>query len=714
MLIWGTRPDDALAAPVLAQLEAWRHRFPEQLLVPVSSARTDAHLIVADDHTALVGSGNLLASAGFEAAALLLRPSDTSLPSSASSPPSPTPAARPHAVLELLAWARSRCPDWLLGQAILTPAEFAPRPQEVTPAIEPPQLPALPEGRDTGVIPVWRASWSEYHAMLTQSARALAEGLPVVEVLQDGEIHEVIGDRTKQATWRLAVADDTTRSRPFRGPLLDDIEEHSRRSVVRVDCPDPRDGLDDNSPLSRLPRSGRTGTARGRVFLADHQVILGSATPLTTPTGQVAARRSQVGVSVHNRQLADEMADWLGLPAPEGPSQPAAAEQPPHRARDALSLARGALVAVRESTPIDEYLDRELRDHPEPWSLLDHLLESLKDSALPAAAVATVLRRTDLPDEQRTLWSAWLVGHLWERSEFVAAAVIGGSRPDDARAVSPDACLLAAAIEHAPLPVDLLPPTLGLADRPGGWEATAAARLAGVSGLLAQYLLAADATAKECALVLLNSLPAAWQELTSTAVGIYGETGAWLPLAEAARAVSQDTEHLSERARWLQVEERTEKLLSLHNRFEDFVSGSVMYQRLTANDGLLSKLHCAATTDDQELRREVVAGLPIKIRPYLDDIVEQSGKERIAWSDHRSFLEKVDEAVRMARAAAKARRSTDSPSVRQADVEFVGWLHECWEGLETAAARLPAPYQHPPLALLNRLRPLLVWRETQS
>jgi hypothetical protein len=716
VLIWGTRPDDTLAGPVLAQLEAWRHAFPEQVLVPASSARTDAHVIVADDHTALVGSGNLLASAGFEAAALLVRSSDTSLPSSASSLlPSPTPpSARPQAVLELLAWARSRCPDWLLGQAILTPAELAPRRREVMPSAETPQLPALPEGRDTSMIPVWRASWSEYRAMLSQSVRALAEGLPVVEVLQDGEIHDVIADRVKQVTWRLAVADDTTRSRPLREPLLDDVEECSRKIVVRVDCSDPSDGLDDNSPLSRLPRIGRAGPARGRVFLADHQVILGSATPLTTPTGQVAARRTQVGVRVHNRQLADEAAEWLGLPALEGPLQPAAGEPAPHGARDALALAEGALVAVRESTPLDEYLDQELGDHPEPWSLLDHLLESLNDPVVPTAAVATVLRRADLPDEQRARWSRWLVGHLWERNEFVAAALIGGSRPDDARAISPDGCLLAAAVEHTPLPVDLLPPTVSLADRPGSWEATAAARLAGVSGLLAQYLLGADTTAKECVLLLLDSLPAAWQELTSTAVGIYRETGALLPVAEAARAVSQDAEHLSERARWSLVKEKTDKLLGLHNRFDDFVSGSVMYQRITANDGLLTRLHHAATTDDQDLRRDVVAGLPTKIRPYLDDIVKQSGKERIAWSDHRSFLEKVEEVMRMARAAAKVQRSADGLSVRPADIEFVGWLRERWDSLETAAAELPAPYQHPPLALLNRLRPLLVWRETQS
>jgi hypothetical protein len=705
VLIWGTGNSDTLSGPVLAQLEAWRNRFPGQVLVPASSARTEVNLIIADDHSALVGSGDILASTSFEQAAVLVRSPETSSVSSG-----------PQAVLELLSWTRGRCPDWLLGQSILTPAEFAARHREVVPAAEPPEFPSIPEGKDTTLIPLWHRSWIEYHAMLTESIRALAEGPPVVEVLLDGEIHEAIADRVRQAAWRLAVADDTTRSRPLRRALLDDVEEQCRKDThVRIDCPDPQEGSGD-SPLSRIPRGERPGPARGRVFLADYQVILGSATPLTTPHSQAAARRSQVSVRVHNRLLADEMADWLGLPVPDGPTEPPLAEPGRHGARDALALAQGALVAVREGRPLDQYLHRELSEHPEPWSVLDHFRNNPKDSRLLASAVATVLQREDLPDEQRVIWSSWLVGHLWDRNEFVAAAVIGGSRPDGAQTMSPDACLMAAAVENPPLPIDLLPPTLALAYRPDTWQHTAPARFVGVTGLLAQYLLGGDAAAKECLRLLVDTLPVPWQELTWTAVRIFGDIGASLPVAEAALAASQDNEHLSHRARWSLVAEESKKLLALHNRFEDFVSGSVMYQRITADDGMLTMLHRAATTNDTALRGAVVADLPTKVRPYLDAIVAQAGRDPIAWSRHRSFLEKVEDIVRMARSAAEAgaRRPTDSTSVRPVDVEFVRWLREHWDELDTHAAGLPAPYHHPPLALLNRLRALLAWRETQS
>ena len=712
VLIWGGHPDDTLTAPVQAQLDAWRQRFPEQIIVPASSARTDARLIVADDHTALVGSGDLLSSPDFETASILIQPADSSSHLSAPLLPSPTPAARPRAVLELLAWARNRCPDWLLGQAILTSAELTPRGIDLVPMTEPPKLPELPEDRDASMIPVWRASWSEYHSMLTAYFRTLIKGPAVVEVLLDSEIDEAIAERLTHATWRLAIADDTTRYRPARGPLLDDLEQRSRTSLVFIDCPDPRNGLGGASTVNRLPRSRRIGPARGRVFLADHQVVLGSAALLTTSSGQGTGRRSQVAVRIHSQLLADQTADWMGLPT-QSPGPSVSSKPAPRGARDALLLAQGALSAFRERSQLDEYLRQELGGHPEPWSLLDHLVISMKESPITTAAVATVLQRVDLPAEQRTIWSGWMIGHLWERHEFVAAAIICRRLLDGPQAIAPDACLLAAAIERPPLPVDLIHPTVSLAERPDDWPATAAARLAGVCGLLAQYLLGADAFAAECIPLLVDSLPEAWRELAVNAAVIYGETGARLPVAEAARAVAQDTDNLSERARWSVVKEKAEKLLALHNRFEDFVSGSVMYHRITANDGLLSKLHRAAS-GDEELRRHLLTELPIKIRAYLDDIVLESGKTPIAWSDHRSFLAKVDEVVRLARAAARAQPTPADTLKHPGDVEFVGSLHRLWYGLETSMAELPTPYRHPPQALLNQLRPLTVWRETLS
>ena len=234
-------------------------------------------------------------------------------------------------------------------------------------------------------------------------------------------------------------------------------------------------------------------------------------------------------------------------------------------------------------------------------------------------------------------------------------------------------------------------------------------------GLLAHYLLGGDPAAEECLLLLRGTLPAPWQELTSAAVQIYRDIGARLPVAEAALAVSQDSKHLSDRARWSLVAQETEKLLALRNRF-GFKSGTVMYQRITADDGILTRLHRAAMTDDPVLHRAVVGELPKKVRSYLDALVAEAGQEPIAWSKHRSFLEKVDDVFRMGRAAAEseALRTADSTAVRPADVEFVRWLRERWGELNTHAAGLPAPYHHPPLALLDRLRPLLAWRETQA
>jgi hypothetical protein len=448
--------------------------------------------------------------------------------------------------------------------------------------------------------------------------------------------------------------------------------------------------------------------------MADYRVILGSATPLTAPRNEAAARRSQVAVRVHHRLLADEMSDWLGLPAPVSRPDASLTEPEHHGARDALALAQGAMVARRDREPVDEYLRRELGRHEAPWAVLSQLRDNPVDSRLLASAVATVLQDRTLPEEQLAIWSGWLVGHFWGRNGFVAAAIISGSMPDMPQTMPPDAGVLAAAIEHSPLAIDLLPPTLSLADRSDTWVHTLAGRSVGVTGLLAHYLLGGDPTAKECLPLLLGALPAPWQELTSTAVQIYGDIGARLPVAEAALAISQNPNHLSDRARWSLVAQETETLLALRNRF-NFKSGAVMYQRITADDGILTRLHRAATTDDPVLRRAVVSELPKNVRSYLDALVAEAGQERIAWSRHRSFLEKVDNVFQMGRAAAEseALRTADSTSVRPDDVEFVRWLREHWGELNTHAAGLPAPYHHPPLALLEKLRPLLIWRETQ-
>ena len=199
-------------------------------------------MVIADDHSTLVGSGDLLAPGSSEQAALWVRPQEPPQASSAQ-----------HAVLQLLAWTRSRCPDSVLGQSILTPADFATRHRELPRTTEQPEFPSIPEETDTAYIPIWHRSWTEYHAMLAETVRAVPEGMPAVEVLLDGEIHQAIANLVQQVGQRLAIANDTTASLPLRRRLLVDVEERWKNGVdVRIDCPEPSGGPT-HSPLDRIP-----------------------------------------------------------------------------------------------------------------------------------------------------------------------------------------------------------------------------------------------------------------------------------------------------------------------------------------------------------------------------------------------------------------------------------------------------------------------------
>lgn len=162
------------------------------------------------------------------------------------------------------------------------------------------------------------------------------------------------------------------------------------------------------------------------------------------------------------------------------------------------------------------------------------------------------------------------------------------------------------------------------------------------------------------------------------------------------------------------VATKTEKLIALHTRF-NFRSGKVLYRRITADDGILTRLLHAAKSDDPQLRRTTIAELPTRVTPYFDDIVKQEGEPDIAWRRHRNFLEKVEQVFRTARAATASHTpSTAEPILlRPADLTTASWLSEAWDELRSQAHDLTPPHHLPLLALLDHFRPLVSWQETQ-
>jgi hypothetical protein len=707
ILLWGARGNLKLSGPLGAQVSAWRNRFPGQIQVPQDSVATSTGIVIADDRDAVLGSGDLFGGEVSEHAAVWIRSAGEA---------ADAPAAT--AVLTLLTWARSRCPDWLLGQSILTAAEFAGPPAEDTLDAREPELPAIPENADMDTLPMWHAGWAEYRDMLAAVVRAVPERRPAVEVLLDGEIDDAVCDRVQHAGRRLAVADDTTADLSLRARLLVEMEERWQDGViVQLTCPPPPE-VRAGTALDRLPAGPVPRRPRGRVLLADNQVIIGAAAPLTEPRNESEARRSRVSVCIHHRERADEVADWLEVPAPAQTQAPETDADERGGARGALALAQGAQYAKRDGQPLDEYLHHILDADAEPWTILDNLREHQADEHLLRSVVATVLQREGTSEAIRARWAGWLIEHLWEQSEFVAAAAVSGLLPDLPECMPQEVCVLAAAVEHAPLRMDLAGLALSLAVRGDADPKARAVRTAGTVGLLAAYLLGGEVAAREGLKLLTEDdlLPPRWKDLVLRATERYGESHApLLPIADLAARLSQDAGRDDAQVRWEEIGRETNRLIKLSNRFT-FKSGAVMFQRITAEDGILSRLAAAATSRDAARQRDVVADLPVKVLPYLNKIVDDARGEPIAWRKHRSFLDRIDEVFRLARAAAVEEASGTTgaaAAVRTADLEIARLILDGWSDLHSEATYLTRPYGAPLLALLDRFRPLIAWKEAR-
>ncbi|HEV7652725.1 MAG TPA: hypothetical protein VGP26_31605 [Actinophytocola sp.] len=708
VVLWGRKGDDRLPQRARTALDDLEYRYAGRVLVARRSARTDACFIVQDDHRALVGSHSPLGAdpIGANEVSALIEPAAEG-------------AHPPHAVVDLLLWARETFPHWQQGRRIkLHRHEFDhdDRPETIGPVPADVPIPVRPpDPVEDAQKKLWVDSWAEHHAALAAAKDELTKLAPTVEVILDGGHREVLWHGLRTARRRLLIADDRIDLEIANEAMAKTIRERRQDgAVVRLVHPAPRRTGNEPAPFAELGSgrgrvSVRLGAANGRVVVADDEVLVGSFSALGSRDDRLRAaanRRSQVGLHIMGEAIAAGIMAVNGV-STEQQAQPVRST-PAVRTKVAGTAALPLLIEA-ESAPSDaefgKLVVRRLREVDEPWSVLDAwLMKAVPAQRLRVAAAAMLCAGVSADRAGELRWVRWLVRDAWERRAFVEAALLAERLPDRSDGLDA-AATLAAAIDIGPLGEIASDAALELIDKKPD------AQSAGSAGALAEMLRWAGGEGPEALSVLLEALPAAWRTLADVVRGHFTRTHVAVSLAAYRRELRRATSQmdLDETLRGLVVD--IDKLACLRGRF-DFNTGQVLHDRMFVSGGLLDVVRRAAVGDATE-RAALRDRLPEHVRDHLDGLIAEANVPPMEWGHHGQFLRNVEKMVRMMQQViAEETVSTMAPQDRQlieGSADLARHLAAEWGKLFSEAKSVAEPYGEPLLGLMDILNPMVEW-----
>ncbi|WP_345413612.1 hypothetical protein [Actinomycetospora chlora] len=434
------------------------------LLVPKTSSRTHAKIAVADDHSALVTSWNMLSSAqpGSEAGVRVTAPGGGSC----------------RTVRDLLVWARRTVPGYEMSRSLLTTEQdFALRRPPVSRDERPVREPAVPPGTFTpppepsddegeaalAAAAAWSGLWVDLADRVATHVAARAH--PAAQVVVDGAHRDILRQALRSARRRLVVTSDQLdgqivddRFGAAIGELLDrDVEVTVIYQRLRDESVAAREGGRRSGVeriLHELARSPSMQVVRdenhAKVLVWDDEVLLSSFNFLSFD-GQYATapahrQRSEIGLRLTGRAAADAVVRALGLQAEVGreperdrPDPPAAG---PDRAFLAAQLVLNDVAAgLRPADAVARHLEADAA-----WETLDRLVGIAGREVLrPAVALCLDQFGTATLPVRRERWLRWLVTDLWNDGEDVEAMVLRIVIPDEWFRPRPTLTVLAAA-----------------------------------------------------------------------------------------------------------------------------------------------------------------------------------------------------------------------------------------------------------------------------
>jgi hypothetical protein len=698
-----------------------------QVVLPVTSARTHANLVVADHSATLVTSASPLSGAGGRSdIGLLLE----------------QPGADSPVIKELLDWVRASVPSYEHSRLVkVRAADF--RPAGV-PDPEPPpdpdapprpavEAPAEDPSVEASALELWVSGWTEY--LRQAQAHLAARPLPAARLVTDATHRTLFRVALTRARRRLVIASDGLAAEVvdtgLLGALRARLEEGVEVTLVLPDATHPvgdrrqygearqrlQDLLADFPGRLRLVEGGN----RAAVLVWDDEAVVGSFNYLAFE-GRYGRHRlaSELSVRISGAAAADMVARAAGaveVSAGAGSSLPPVPE--PARARPSVGAAHAQaqrlLHAYADQGIADPRLvAQELGGAEDPWQLLE-LLGDVGPEDLVAVVAARCLadhqgtdRGASGQDDRAGHWQRWLVRHCWVSGQFVEAAVLRLGLPEaDFRPRAGTAVLGAARAAHHSDALTVVLEELVLDDGLDAGESVVAAL-----GACALVLLEGNPSGHEALALVRPQLGSPWRDLADR-VAAYWQA-AYLPMPlELIRASLDGSRQEHERARlWEELDQRLAHARAM--TFASPVSTRTHHALFNTPSGAFAELgRIVGTRGDGELRewRQGPGAIP------AEQLVLAAGRGAsqhgtLMFGGHRKrYLQRlnpvvasVDDLLQVAGAA------TTTGAAPPGAEELGSWLAGHWEELTDAAAGLDGPEGVLARHFLGDLELLARWR----
>ncbi|OXY97537.1 hypothetical protein [Streptomyces diastatochromogenes] len=708
---WGRTIGDSIAPEVRTALSELAARYPGRVLLSDASVRTAACVVIQDNVRAYVsahGPLDLVSGSGGQLTGLLIEPSKYG-------------PELPACVAELLLWVRR---TGFAGQErlqVLTHQDEFPAADDVEPVgaeIAETPLPEGPTDATPEMMRIWAASWHEHRAALADAVRQATDEAPSVELVEDGAHQDYLWQALHGATDRLVLADDRISARAATERVAGALRECADRGVaVHLVQPSPGRDADAVKPFTKVVEGTRGITVHRRrsgvrLVARDDTLQLGSFAPLGRSTARVegTGSASQLGVRVHGSRFVTDLLSRLGVeqdPYPAPRDQESAPPAPP--VTDGATAAYGALVTARQADAEGGYgeaLTEILRDLDDPWRVLEVWQERKVSATDLRRAAATLLRLGDrVPSAHRRRWCRWLVADAWSRHAYFEAALVGRLLPDSGERLAAAVCTAALPLEFGPVGMTLEHTALEIEDE--GDRAVAAV------GGLAETLLWGGPSGGQVVDLHGETLSPRWRELAAAARELGLPEGRGLPLDAFTAELATTLTAAEAEERWAVLARRIDEIRRRRGRF-NFGAGQAWHDGMFAADGVLTRIEAATT--DLALRPGLGSELPSDVRRHVDRLVADAGEEPIQWRKQMSHLNRIEELVLEARrlSAGAVRRADAGEPVLASFRSFAALTAQAWDGLFSEADVLQPPYRHPPLALLERLKPVANWARVHA
>ncbi|MGI5324870.1 hypothetical protein [Actinomadura nitritigenes] len=763
---WGVDPDteygDAFDDQTRNALEDLARAAPgehvQQVLLPRTSARTHAKLLVVDDHTALVTSRNLLSSTGsLSELGVVLEAGEGESP----------------VITDLLGWVRAAIPSYEQSRRVLVrPAEFAAArsasgtvradaagqgpgasgdgsaPESAQPDA-PPSAAGIEEPREDATDPavevtslrLWTKAWTDH----VERSRAFLESrpLPSVRTVTDAAHRGLLRTALTKAARRVVIASDGLSADAVDTGLIGALRSCLDRGVeVTLVYGDGRRLTGTarhrwelaNAHLENL-RLECPGTLRlisngnhAKVLVWDDEALVGSFNYLSFE-GRYGRQRlaSELSVRLTGEDIADAVAGAVGA-APlvrteRSPSRGAASAS-----AGAFNAAQQLLKSHRDGDAAAPVLVRGiLAGSEDPWQVLEALGE---EPDAPPSLVTLVAARclTDHAgsggngNAQRSVrWHRWLVDRLWQNGDFVEAAVLRQTLPDPRLRPRPALAMLAAARRTPAFEAaleNLATDDLDAAECAVGVLAAAGAVILEGSSSAADVLDLLAVEVQELLQAKVHGM-GIWKELAANTAEYRAVPGSRPITRSTLHAALQESELDQERAdAWATLERLVDHAQS--TAFDNTTSTRTHRALFDSATGEFAALAKRIRERSPEVLRAWSAELPTRNMAQLVQNVGAAvapGKPPMHGSHLKRYVKRLDPILGQVDTVLRLCRDDNEPGAGAAlpeeALKLSQWLVDSWSAFTEHADEMPAPEGRLARAFLDDLEELARWGTTR-